>query len=546
MFRFVEDNTEVLLIFGIGLGNYINYVSKKYKNITKIFLIEPSKEIFKKFLELNDLYDVISKFKEVTFIINKNETEAASIILPLINDTIKSRFDLVYTLSYRSLFEGYFEVLHNKIIDHIRSYRTNNATSENFKYRWLINTIRNINRQEMPIENLFDSFNKHAAVIVSAGPSLNKNIALLKNAANKAVIFAVGSGIKILNSNEIVPHFRVSIEGHNEQMKIFESIDTSICPLIHSTQSFYGVLQAYQSEKIRIVLDSDFLTQYIYDKAGVQYTKIVSGSSVANVTLDIICKMGFDKVIFVGQDLCYTEGELYAKGSWKEEKLSESNVDSLSYIKKKDIFGQDVYTTVPFLNMKRSFEERIKQNKNIEFINASEGGLGIEGTEVKSLEKSLSELPVNRKDIAGFLDEEKGVLEINEYVSKISNVILQIESEIIDIIALNDKRISYIQEILNNTKNRKRVLESIKFIEEFDEKLKGFNLYVGAIEPALIRTFSAIYLSFRYTGEDEYLRSKAILKTSLNEAVELREYVYLFKGLIEEYKGERKLNIAYN
>lgn len=545
MFSGVNKDAECIVVFGAGLGHFITYIEENYKKIKKIFIIEPSIEIFRRFLENVDLYAFIKKFEDVTFIVNKSSIDASSILISMLRNYIKSNLEFAFSLSYRSIFPVYYETIHNNTIEYFRSYRVNNATAELFQDKWLVNVMRNIKQDETPVEALLNKFNEGTALLVSAGPSLNENIELIKKINKNIVIIAVGSAIKILHSNNIKPHLRFAIDGSYGQTKIFDGVDTSICPLVHSNLSFYDIPKNYKADKVRMVLETDYLTMYILKLAGIDFNLIPSGNSVANVALSTLCKMGFRKIIFVGQDLCYTHGELYARGSWKQESINEEKIKNGELVKTENVNGENVYTNLAFLGMKKGFESCISEYPDIEFINSTVEGLHIKGTILKDLQEVLENNEKNNISTACNINKLITSNKIQNYEDKINGAISRLKEELLRLVKLNDEKIKCIP---NNFANSEGCLleKTVKQIRECDRKMNKIGAFNEAISSLLAIKFSAIYHGFFYRGDDVTLKNKSLLKIALNEAMVLREYLDFLKFLIEEFNGERILNIEYD
>jgi hypothetical protein len=83
-------------------------------------------------------------------------------------------------------FEDFIDVLKNFIAETIMRIKTEASLSEIW-FRCYMSNIPHILKSS-PIDNLYNSFKNKPAIIVSAGPSLNKNINLLKDYQDKAII----------------------------------------------------------------------------------------------------------------------------------------------------------------------------------------------------------------------------------------------------------------------------------------------------------------------------------------------------------------------
>ncbi|OHW61972.1 hypothetical protein EUAN_17360 [Andreesenia angusta] len=547
-FKRVPEDVENIILFGLGCGHYVDYISRNYKNLNKVIVVEPSLDIFKKLLEKKSLYDMLENIDTVTFIINKSIEDSTSIIIEMLEKNLKRKTSIVYNLSYKSLFEKYFNSVEEYLVQYIRNTMTNNATTENFKYKWIINTFRNLKKDNLlPIDEFKEEFQNKTAIMVSGGPSLEKNMHLLKKVYDKSVIFAVGSAIKILDSNGIVPHFRVTIDGSEGQLNIFKEIDTKVCPLIFSESSFYGISEIYKGKMFKIALKSDFMAKYIYDKSKIEYKEIEIGNSVANITLDIICKMKFKKIIFIGQDLCYSENRLYAKGSWTQEIIKIDEGQRTNFVEEKDIHGNLVYTTIPFLNIKKSIEMKIRDNKDKIFINATEGGLRIDGTVEKNMQDILESLESQKNYLR--IDEFLNKIRLNnsdiKYAKKIGNGISIFGTELEQILEMNNCIVDRLRNINTEELQKDTLRDILEEVKKKEKYIKNNILYRKAIKPYVGKMLDIIEYSISSKDIGNTEDSKEQFKILVNRAIELREYLDLVNAMVEEFKGKRRLNIKY-
>lgn len=546
-FNSVPKDVENIILFGFGSELYANYISENFKNLNNVIIVEPSLQIFKQTLKDIDLYNLASKLKTSTFIINKNAEDTAAIIVEMLKRNLNKKVAIIYNISYKSLFQEYFAEVEEYISQFIRTYMVNTLTKENFKQLWIVNTFKNLKRNEpFFINDINDIFKNKIAIMVSGGPSLEKNIQELRNAKNKAVIFAVGSAIKILDSNGIVPHFRVAVDGNNGQVRIFNNIDKKVCALIHGCSSFFEIPEMYESNLYRIVLKSDFLSKYIYDNSNIKYKEVDIGNSVANCTLDLICKLGFKKVIFTGQDLCYSDEKLYAKGSWRDEKIEDFEKQKQNLIEEKNIYGEKVYTTIPFLNMRDSLEVKIFEYKDIEYINSTEGGLNIYGTKVMPLKAALDSIKEDQLNIEEILKSINYTYNHEEYIKSIEEGVSILEKELNILIDLNNSTIEFLKDINFSDIQEYKVKQILKRIEDNEENLYKNKLFNKVVIPYIGDLLKAIEDGIKIKGTLNIENFEEKAKVVLNKSMELREYLDLISLLIEEFEGKRKLNIKYD
>lgn len=535
MFSEIDKNSERIIIFGLGLGYGIDYIYNNFPKLKRIIIIEPDLNVFKETLNFVNMEEMLVKLKNVTLIINKSPEEAFNILWASLKERIMEKVELVYNISYRTLYEGYFEKISNYLKEYIQNTLIATATDDAFSKSWITNVFKNLKFNGIPIEIFFYRINRVPAIIVSAGPSLNQNIQYLKDIKDRALIIAVGSAIKILDTHGITPHFRFAFDGNLTEKKVFEEIDTEACPLIYGSELYNEILPEYKGQKIKFILDLDFISRYIHKELGEENHLIASGFSVANVALDAVIKMGFTKVIFMGQDLSYTNGQLYAKGS----ALGNKDIDFKDemYIRTNDMNGNEVYTTKQFMGMKNLFESIIEKSNNVEFINATAEGLHIKGTVDKRIEDVINEDLLNEfnltkeiKSIAdNFSNESNG--------NKIKKILSTLLIEVNELIDNNNERLKKLKKINRyiekDIKNEKVAME-LEYINIFEEKLKESSFYLEVILPLLNTKFTSIAAVNYYDGQDKKEKILSTHKSILGKTVELRTYLNLIKQLVEE------------
>ena len=410
-----DPNDATIILFGLGNGQLLEAIRSYNSGLQHLIIVEPNSPIVEHFFHHYDFIEICRAFDKVSLILNKTADEAEQLVIQLIATSIavEQKASVIATIAYRTLYPDYYKTLTKSVTEAIRFSRVNTATRESFRLHWLVNSWRNLPYLSLELGAFINKFNGKPAILVSAGPSLAKNIHLLKLACDRALIVAVGSAISILDSHGIVPHLRVALDAAVENQALFQDVDTSVCPLVYSEHLYYNVLPQYKGEKIHMTVSTHkSLERYIFDQIKWDYLAIESGFSVANTTLDFLCKLGFGKIIFMGQDLCYTEGKLHAEGSWDqdiEERYIRRDIET------EDVFGHTVFTDKPFLGMKRIFENTIAKYRTTMFINATEGGLPLQGAINKSfndvLQKDITEVYNYRQAIEDIILLRKNSVE---------------------------------------------------------------------------------------------------------------------------------------
>jgi len=252
-----------------------------------------------------------------------------------------------------------------------------------------------------PIDILRDRFKGDPAIIVSAGPSLYRNIDQLADARGRAVLLAVQSTLKLMLDRGIKPDFVTSLDFHEVSRKFFEELgDVGGVHLVAEPKVTWGVIDQYSGPTS--LLDNRWMRLLIGDDLAAR-GGLRAGATVAHLAFYLAVYMGCDPIIFVGQDLAFTGHVFYVPGveihrSWrgeinrfntmemKEWERIARNGDILRKVK--GIDGGELYTDELLFTYLEQFEKDII-GVSARVINATEGGAAIRGTDTMTLRDVL-------------------------------------------------------------------------------------------------------------------------------------------------------------
>ncbi len=407
MLTHVPNEAEMVVLLGLGRGEILPWLQRLRPKVRHLIVIEPLQEVFRQFISDYHIRDVFGAFGQVSFVVNQTLAETTREIKRILH--LEEYFDLkwgaIVQESYKYILPEYEKDILRTLYVQRRFKRVNENTMWKMQRMWSMNFWRNFSQQSIGIELFEELFREKPVIIVSAGPSLQKNIHLLEAAKEKAILIAVGSSITILEKNKIKPHFRMAIDAVADNGPMMECIsEDDGCPLLFSNCFFFQALEKYPGTKVNMCLNSGGVVNMYFQTQLAKKRKVFrSGFSVANVAFDVAAQMGSNKIILVGQDLCYTAGRLHASGTWDEEEEEKFINEEM---KATDFEGNVVATDSSFLGMREIFETFIQlYAKQVTCINATEGGLPIRGAENKSLQEVLAELPPFERALATQINE---------------------------------------------------------------------------------------------------------------------------------------------
>ena len=238
--------------------------------------------------------------------------------------------------------------------------------------------------ESIPLKNIINQRTKKTktAIIVSTGPSLNKQLELLKQIQNHATIISVDSSYPILKAHGIKPDYVTSIERVEWTSEFFNSepseFDKDII-FLTATLTHPITLNYLKGRNVAYILRP---LSYEVGFKDDDFGYIAGGPSAAHLSFDIALALEHERIIFIGQDLAYGEGRSsHAKGHvlpGDDDKNKESKY-TIAY------GGEGMAETMEVWNLFREFFEHIiaitqSKNQNLLIYNCTEGGARIAGT----------------------------------------------------------------------------------------------------------------------------------------------------------------------
>jgi len=254
----------------------------------------------------------------------------------------------------------------------------------------LSNVIRNLGH-EKKIRNgsaLAGKFKNIPAIICGAGPSLEKSLKTLKTVENHALIFGGGSALGPLSKEKVPVHFITALDPDPPYERFLRQTYFET-PLFYQNQVAYSLLKCHHGPKLCIGESGSFpLESWLVEDLNLPASD--AGWNVSTFATYIAHLLGCNPIYFVGMDLSVSKEASYAKGVEGED----SRTNPLALI---DCFGNPVTTRPDFLMAKKWFEAFAQNHPETTFINASEGGLRIEGIPEGKIERSEKSFDLSSK-----------------------------------------------------------------------------------------------------------------------------------------------------
>ncbi|MBU0987419.1 MAG: DUF115 domain-containing protein [Proteobacteria bacterium] len=379
-----------IVFMGFGLGyQVVTALNELAQNleIQHMMIVEKDIDLFKSALAFTDFRQVI-RHPKIKFFVGRQSGEFAVLFrkyfaeYPNVSGNFKSIKIVVMPAAH--LVEGrYYQAVTDALRTGIQHFMQGLGNDPYDSLLGIEHTLANLKPmlQDPGIISFRNLFTGKPAIVVGAGPSLNKNIVRLKEASAKALIVCVDAALKPLLKAGIRPHFVTTTERTKGVVDFYtnlaglEDIFYIFCAIGHP--SLYHI---YKGPKIIATRYQEFSDWLELDPGA------LSGSPlVGNFAFNIAEYLGCNPIIMVGQDLSFkSTGSTHVKGMvfgtlevYREDMIAvESN------------YGDKLMTNRTFAEARGSLEMQIENFDGL-CINATEGGARIKGALLLDLKTSL-------------------------------------------------------------------------------------------------------------------------------------------------------------
>ncbi|EAJ7388970.1 motility associated factor glycosyltransferase family protein [Campylobacter upsaliensis] len=380
------------------------------------------------------------------------------------------------------------------------------------------------------------------AIIVATGPSLNKQLPLLKKYAKRASIFCLDASYAILAKENIKPDYVLSLERVEATSKFFDNDfkefdkDVLFILLALTHPKTLNFIEKNHREYMLAPKMLPLAQELKFKEFG-----FLNGWSVAHMAYSIAWALGHKNIILIGQDLAYAkDGTTHSKNYPRGLDTAKREISTLEQRELKAYGGKGkVKSTKIWSIFKDFYEQLIYLSRNsCKTYNATEGGARIEG----AIEKPFKELceSLLTKDLKKPLPKPKALprarqneLMLQSY-KKLKGFIKSSEN-----LGKDCKKLSNQIKTITKGDTQKHSLESIcQNIETFKSKIgqKRYYYLSEILGPSTFHSeslLSPLYLSSVKNDSDR--QNKLVAWIYANEAWidEIYNLIFMQNGVIK-------------
>jgi hypothetical protein len=380
------EQADVVMVFGWGLGHLADALLKRVKASARVIVFEPDPQLHKLSKRPKDARfrfvvgdDLCRFFDEWTLEGCQETDEFLWLMWPA-----ALRF---HGSTAESLKASFKTRLRDRAANLLTHFKNGSLYFEN--------ALANFEYQAGPDAGaLFGRFKNVPLVMVSAGPSLDRNIHELRGMEDRCFILAADTALRPLLAAGITPHALIMADPSTLNARHVTGVIPPSTWLI-AEQAVQN--SALRTASRRMLFSVGVFPDSLLAKFGLAKSRLEAWGSVATSALDLACRMGANPIIFAGQDFAY---------SWEREYASHTifhanpfSAELGSNARAKDIFDNEAYTTENFIAYRDFFVRKIKRTPGVRFINATEGGILTEAVEIMPLRQALRDFGRGMSDV---------------------------------------------------------------------------------------------------------------------------------------------------
>lgn len=424
----LKSTTPAACLFGLGTGLFAEAVLNKISENSRLFIYEPNRDIIDYCINCSaeenaDILEIkvaerikrVLNDKRVSLIIESEKEDSFLSTLRELEYIAMKGLVVVKHNNYERLYPESFL----RYLKEINAFRKILFTNKNvlnfFKEKYIEDFFLNI----WNIRDIYSFSDVHKilpndvpVIIVSAGPSLKKNVSVLQQAKGHCLIVAVDTAIRFLLKNNIIPDVTITLDPIKPSTYYTDDDRACNVPCIIEADANPDIMARLKGPKILFNIGNYYVDRLFYSIGKGLDIYPACGGSVATAAFNLFYALGQKKIILIGQDLAFDNGVSHVGNESDGAKLETKLVDGVN--------GEKVLSRADWIGFLEWFERRIDRinalKEDVRVIDATEGGALIHGSEVMTLEQVIKECLYTNGSLIEY-DFEKEIKGLNTFFS---------------------------------------------------------------------------------------------------------------------------------
>ncbi len=409
--QYVQSITELpaarnVMMFGFGLGYAALLLRERMLEPQRILLMGPSLSVFRAALQTVNLTELIHD-PAVTLVVGAQPGAVRQAVLDHLIEFMANSVTAVEYPPVTGAFGEWAEAAKQEAQETLRFGQSGLITKFKDGPLTIQNLLGNLEAiASTPGLSAFgESLKNVPAVVIAAGPSLAKNMHLLKDMQDQFLLLAVDTAYELLVKNDIRPHIVVTVDPTELNLRHFHQDHYHGVWLLFDPEARPEIVNKFSKRLVAMTDKHDFF-QWLDNQTGGKGT-IRKGGMVSQAGLYAAAYLACSPIILVGQDLAldreqgmthigdtancrrvgFVEGDR-TKADVPNLDGSQTSREPLFWVDGVD--GEPVPTVQSFLLYIRMLEEDVRRIP-ARVIDATEGGAKLDGTEIKPLAEVIDQ-----------------------------------------------------------------------------------------------------------------------------------------------------------
>ena len=312
----MEDDARLVILVGVGEGLKVDELERESPS-TRVLVVEPRPDSAAAMLARRDWSARIDA--GLLRVLVGPDYAGADEAWRFVDEVEKPR--VLVSSSYQRDWPAETAKAKDIALAAVYGARANADARRKLAPRYLCNTIRNTSviSRSANVDALKGAMRGVPAVIVAAGPSLDRQIEELRWVGSRAVVIAVDTAVRPLLDAGIYPDLAVALDPSAANARHLRDISDPRRPFLVAEGSMDPEALAPFDGRLFVFEVSGHHPWPWLRSIGIDRGRLRAWGSVLTAAFDLALEAGCDPIVFVGADLAYSEGRPYARGTTFED-----------------------------------------------------------------------------------------------------------------------------------------------------------------------------------------------------------------------------------
>jgi hypothetical protein len=397
------DTCLAFYVFGFGLGYHVQNLFDRAGDEAIFLIFEPDVMMLRTAFEHHDFSKLISSGRALFF----HRLDKGELLARLSPHTVLIHVGAANVVHAPS--QQLAGPYHDQMRKWIADFDSFASTSLNTLLLNSTLTAQNISRNigwyaaSPGIARLHNRHKSEPAIIVSAGPSLRKNKHLLPGLKGNAVLIAVQTTLQPLVDGGVEPDYVTSLDYSPLSTRFWQKLPRTLkTELVAEAKA---AAEIFDMNPGPLTLLGNEFAEGLLREMSLNRPSLPGGATVAHLAFYLAEHMGCDPIIFIGQDLGFSDGLCYTAGTsyddvWRPELSQFCSLEMKQWeqiVRERfilrsipDYQGRGMYTEERLFTYLQQFERDFMKSRS-QIIDATEGGAFKRGARVMTLADAAGE-----------------------------------------------------------------------------------------------------------------------------------------------------------